>query len=475
MITLHTFALLAALSAPGQPVLLDFHADWCGPCRSMEPTVRRLVADGYPVRMVNVDRDPALARQFRVDGVPTYVMVVDGREVDRTVGPTTYAHLAGMFKGAKPATASTPPADASPPAVQPTAARQMPSAPASSASNVDPQTRAMGATVRLCIEDAGGRSFGTGTIIDMYGQEALVMTCGHLFRESRGQGKMSVEVFPPGAQNPVAGQVLALLTYDLEQDVALLAIRPNCPVMSVPVAPAGHQVQVGDRVFSIGCDQGAAPSLRQSQVTALNKYKGPPNIESAGQPVIGRSGGGLFSADGQLIGICNLADPQDNEGIYAALSLLHGNLDKIGQSRIYQRGAPANAVAQVAAPAATALNSAPPPNMAPQMPRASLDAPIAAVAAGAASAALQPTPLIATAAATMDEDTEVICILRSKRDPRGPNQVIYLDRPSRTLLEQLTQSARPGEPVMLEASRNGLPPSRVTSESSSPIVRGQPY
>ncbi len=471
MTTLHAFALLAALSAPGQPVLLDFYADWCGPCRSMEPTVRRLVAEGYPVRLVNVDQDPALARQFRVEGVPTYVLVVDGRETGRMVGPASYAQLAGMFAAAKPATPTPPPS-----AGQPTAAQQA-SMPPASAATADPQARALHATVRLCIEDAGGRSFGTGTIIDTYEREALVMTCGHLFRESRGQGKMSVDVFPAGAQNPVAGEVLTLLSYDLEQDVALLAIRTNCPVTPVPVAAANYQVRPGDRVFSIGCDSGAAPSLRQSQVTALNKYKGPANIESAGQPVIGRSGGGLFSADGQLIGVCNLADPQDDEGIYAALPLLHQNLDKIGQSRVYLRNAATSAVAQASPAVAPAPPAVSPPNMAPEMPRPPLDAATPA-AASAAAAMSQPTPLIATTAAALEDDTEVICIVRSKRDPRGPNQVIYLDRPSRTLLDQLAQEARPardGAPVTLEASRNSTPPARTNSESSSPVVRGQTY
>lgn len=468
MTTLHAFVLLAALSAPGQPVLLDFYADWCGPCRSMEPTVRRLSAEGYAVRMVNVDQEPALARQFRVEGVPTYVMVVDGRESGRVVGPTSYAHLAGMFAAAKPATATAPP-----PTAQPIAAQQAPP-PLSPAAAADPQTRALAATVRLCIEDAGGRSFGSGTIIDTYEREALVMTCGHLFRESRGQGKMSVDVFPDGAQNPVAGEVLTLLSYDLEQDVALLAIRPNCPVASVPVAAAGYQVRPGDRVFSIGCDQGAPPSVRQSQVTALNKYKGPANIESAGQPVIGRSGGGLFTADGQLIGVCNLADPQDDEGIYADLSLLQQNLDKIGQSRVYQRNAAPSPVAQASPAVVPASLAVSPPNMASEMPRPPLDAATPA-AASAAAAMSQSTPLIATTAA-QDEDTEVICIVRSKRDPRGPNRVIYLDRPSRTLLDQLAQEsqpARPGEPVMLQATRNSPAPPRTNGESSSPVVRAQ--
>ena len=82
----------------------------------MEPTIRRLAADGYPVRMVNVDQESSLARQFRVDSVPTYVLVVDGREAGRSVGPTSYAQLAGMFTVAKPAVASGP-------TVQPVAAR----------------------------------------------------------------------------------------------------------------------------------------------------------------------------------------------------------------------------------------------------------------------------------------------------------------------------------------------------------------
>ena len=156
------------------------------------------------------------------------------------------------------------------------------------------------------------------------------MTCGHLFRESQGKGQMSVDVFPAGAR-PCAGT---------SSHAAVLRLRTRCGVAGNPperpraagsgghgrLSTASRRSRVQHRLRS-----GRRASLRESQVTALNKYKGPPNIESAGQPVIGRSGGGLFSADGQLIGVCNLADPQDNEGIYAALPLLHANLDKIGQ------------------------------------------------------------------------------------------------------------------------------------------------
>ena len=49
----------------------------------------------------------------------------------------------------------------------------------------------------------------------------------------------------------------------------------------------------GDRAFSVGCDKGADPTVRQTHITAVNKYQGRPNVTAAGQPVDGRSGGGL--------------------------------------------------------------------------------------------------------------------------------------------------------------------------------------
>jgi thiol-disulfide isomerase/thioredoxin len=470
MIALPTLALFAVLASPGQPLLLDFHADWCGPCRSMEPTVRRLVADGYAVRQVNIDREQNLARQFQVDRVPTYVMVVGGREVGRVVGPTSYDSLTNMFAAAKAAGPPVAEAPAAPAAPALTATAATISVP-----GPDPKALAVQATVRIRVEDNTGNSFGTGTVIDAHGEEALVMTCAHLFRESQGQGKIVVDLFAPGATGPVAGQ---LISYDLKHDVALVAIRPGVSITPVPLAPGGYAIRLADRVFSIGCDQGGAPSLRDSQITALNKYQGPANIEAAGQPVIGRSGGGLFSADGQLIGVCNLADPKDNEGIYAALSLLHENLDKIGQSRIYQRQAPQLAAAQppAAAVPATSGVSPPLPDMPREMPRTPLAGAELQPVAGVRPAASAPpiTPLLSQPSG----DMEVICIVRSKSDPRGPSEVIYLDRPSVSLLEQLAMESRSDsrrEPAVLQASRSppGQPPTRFDASGSVPVIRAQ--
>ena len=64
MVTFSACALAACiLSGANNAVLMEFSADWCGPCRSVQPTVQRLIADGYPVQVVNIDREPQLAAQ----------------------------------------------------------------------------------------------------------------------------------------------------------------------------------------------------------------------------------------------------------------------------------------------------------------------------------------------------------------------------------------------------------------------------
>ena len=97
-------ALVCAPAAPNAPandaVLLDFTATWCAPCKQMDPVVARLSSQGYPVRKVDIDREPALAQQYRVSGVPCFVLVVGGQEAGRVVGATSYETLAGMFGAA---------------------------------------------------------------------------------------------------------------------------------------------------------------------------------------------------------------------------------------------------------------------------------------------------------------------------------------------------------------------------------------
>lgn len=68
-------------------LLVDFHAEWCGPCHMLAPTIERLAEDApTAVAKVDIDRRPDLARQFGVRSVPTLVFFVDGEPDTRLVG-----------------------------------------------------------------------------------------------------------------------------------------------------------------------------------------------------------------------------------------------------------------------------------------------------------------------------------------------------------------------------------------------------
>jgi hypothetical protein len=144
----------------------------------------------------------------------------------------------------------------------------------------------------------------------------------------------------------------------------------------------------------------------------------------------------LFTADGQVIGVCNAADPADNEGLYAALGTIHQQLDKVGLAVVYEnRPAQAAPSAQLAAV----------PNMPPRMP-----APHPTAARAPRGDVPTPGPMppqgVMTDAerATLAElrsrggSAEVICIVRSLSNPGAKSEVIMLDHASPDFLRQLT-------------------------------------
>lgn len=476
MISCPALVCALLLSASGETVLLDFSASWCGPCRQMDPVVAQLAAAGHPIRKIDIDQQPQLAQRFKVDGVPCFVMLVDGREVGRQTGAVGRGELERLLQLASQRTAAFPElsprfnnsgpqtfaadSDSQPfaPAATVSSAQERPSlipkqisepfnrmarglrdavGGSQPVANVDPGVieRGMNSSVRIRILDGGGKSTGSGTVVDQRSGEALVVTCAHIFRESKGQGEIEVDVFGPGGKRTFPGKVVS---YDLKSDIGLLRIRPGVQLVTATLASAVTPLQTGDTVFSVGCNHGDEPSSRVSRINSVNKFVGAHNIQVAGQPVQGRSGGGLFNARGELIGVCNAADPADDEGLYVSLKVIHGELARVGLDQVLNRPAEF-AVAPPQMPAqppvgfvASADQPRRPLGQSPD-PQPTASTGVVHVALTSAEASmLQEVRENASAA-------EVICIVKP-RDPQAKTEVVVIDRASPDLLAQLNRT-----------------------------------
>jgi thioredoxin 1 len=84
-----------------KPVLVDFFAEWCGPCKVMAPELKKLVdqyGEALRVIKVDVDKNPAAASFYQVQGVPTLILFKKGRQLWRQSGAMSAAQLSSIIK-----------------------------------------------------------------------------------------------------------------------------------------------------------------------------------------------------------------------------------------------------------------------------------------------------------------------------------------------------------------------------------------
>ena len=197
--------------------------------------------------------------------------------------------------------------------------------------------------------------FASGTVIASTTDESIILTVASLFRDKQGLypsgGRFTIPIridlfngqlsqTKPAQlkciQRDVEGEVIAI---HRDHDYALIRIRPGRVLPASPIAAGGKLATKGEDLISVGCSHGNDATAWDTKVLQprVEMSSGSRKffvIKCSNQSAEGRSGGGLFTRTGYLVGICQFADPNEHTGLYtetAAFEELNKCIDRDGE------------------------------------------------------------------------------------------------------------------------------------------------
>lgn len=371
-------ALFLAVEPPAPalrgPLLLDFHAEWCGPCRSMRPTIAELQRRKFPVRTIDVDEQPELAERFEIERLPTFVVVdAQGEVVFREEGAQSAATLAKWIERARDAASDDGEVAVQPIDVADGQPEEVEAQPAR------PNPRPWQSVVRITVKDGRAWGYGSGTVIKSTADETLILTCAHIFPTNGRRPvppsefalPVTVEFFDgklggPGGQTvrPIGAPHRArVVDYDHDLDVGLVSVRPGRVMPASKVVPPRWKPSRDFSMYTVGCSHGQDATAWNTRITeplvrGLDGKRSYEAIQCSYSPKQGRSGGGLFTDDGYLAGVCNFAfHPRLSQGLYATPRSIYKILDRNNLQDVYSppRASPESALAGRTRPKAGGL------------------------------------------------------------------------------------------------------------------------
>ena len=209
--------------------------------------------------------------------------------------------------------------------------------------------------VRIRVQAEGAVRFGSGTVIQSSPEESLILTCAHTFRPDgelapppdRFPWKIMVDLFDGKLQGEHPAHVKfdvttegKLVDHDLSRDVGLIRIRPGRTLPASRVVPKRWQPRLRHEdadhgLLAKATTDGLAHDRHQSRLRGLADNTSYEAIECKTAPKQGRTGGGLFTTDGYLAGVCNYAEPRGDAGLYASPRSIYVLLDRNGLASLH--------------------------------------------------------------------------------------------------------------------------------------------